>query len=1088
MKRKNSYLQNLKFKPEFGLSWSSWYITNIRLVMLLILIVVPLGIASYVSLPRRLNPEVKIPIVTVSTFLPGASPDEVEKLITEPVENAISEVDDIKTYSSTSQENVSFVTIEFESSIANEDAERNVQQAINKVSDLPDDATTPTVSLIDFENQPITEIALTQTADSYPLLLRYSLELKDLLEESDLISKAVVTGNEKEIIEVHLSPTELYLYNLNPFSLSQQINSSTTSYPAGNVTTDTKSIPVSISKSIETIDDLTDTPIAYNTSILRLGQIADIKDKYDGATYSYLSDSEGLKRSISISLYKTINADIEAASDAANKILADYEKKHADVTVHYITNAASDITTQFSELGNNFAQTLVLVFVTLFIFLGLRQSTIVSLSIPITFLISFAVMNLTGLSMNFLTVFSLLLGLGLLVDDAIVVISAMTAYHRTGKFTKDQTAILVWKDFIVPIWSTTLTTVWAFIPLLLSSGIIGEFIKTIPIVVSATLIASTSVAVLITLPIMRVFLKPEFPSRVKKLFVLLGFIALMTLFAGVVPHEPFALYLVGILTFGAFIIYTYRSRSTLFRKKKRTRLTTILNQGFINSEAISNSYATIIHAIISSESLRKNVVAMTVIFSIISYLLVPLGFVKNEFFPKVDGDYLYVEIKLPVGTISSVTRDKALEVSSYINEHEQGIETQLIEVGKQTNLFAGSGAGSHQARLTLVLDKDTSSIELADDLRTLLRSNFGDDIQVLEQSAGPPAGNDIQIEFSGDDLAVLSRLADETYMLLENKESVINPTKSIEQSSGKYEFTIEKNTVSELGISNDTIGFWMRTYLSDFELGTIDGDIEKPIIFRILSETPQVSDLGLIHIPTQYGYVPLNNLGTFTLSSNPTQITHVDGVRTINVSAGVKRGFTIPEVNQEIESDIQTLSIPKGYSWKTGGVNEENQNSVNSILQAMILSAGLILATMVLQLGSFRKATIILLVIPLAISGVFYTFALAGIPLSFPALIGVLALFGIVVNNSIVVVEKINQNIAAGIKFKDAIVDAAASRVEPILFSSLTTILGLIPITISDPLWTGLGGAIIAGLTVSGIIMLFFIPVVYYNWFKGEYK
>jgi multidrug efflux pump subunit AcrB len=205
--------------------------------------------------------------------------------------------------------------------------------------------------------------------------------------------------------------------------------------------------------------------------------------------------------------------------------------------------------------------------------------------------------------------------------------------------------------------------------------------------------------------------------------------------------------------------------------------------------------------------------------------------------------------------------------------------------------------------------------------------------------------------------------------------------------------------------------------------------------------------------------------------------------------ATVEDGFSVSDANTKLEAFAENdLELTDEYVWKTSGVNEENQNSVESIFQAMIISALLILATMVIQLGSFRKSVIVLLVIPLAISGVFIIFALTNTPLSFPALIGVLALFGIVVNNSIVIVEKINQNLKAGIKLQSAISDASASRVEPIMLSSLTTIMGLIPITISDPLWRGLGGAIISGLTVSGIIMLIFIPVVYYSWFKGEYK
>jgi len=196
--------------------------------------------------------------------------------------------------------------------------------------------------------------------------------------------------------------------------------------------------------------------------------------------------------------------------------------------------------------------------------------------------------------------------------------------------------------------------------------------------------------------------------------------------------------------------------------------------------------------------------------------------------------------------------------------------------------------------------------------------------------------------------------------------------------------------------------------------------------------------------------------------------------------AAVTEGFVIADINKKLEEHADSLNLPAGYGWATGGANEENQRSVTSILQAMVLSFLLIIITMVLQFHSFRRALIVMLVIPLSISGVFIIFALAQIPLSFPALIGILALFGIVVKNSILIVDKILINQETGMEFTESVADAAASRLEPIALTSLCTIAGLIPITISDPLWQGLGGAIIAGLTFSGTIMLFFIPVVYY--------
>jgi multidrug efflux pump subunit AcrB len=235
--------------------------------------------------------------------------------------------------------------------------------------------------------------------------------------------------------------------------------------------------------------------------------------------------------------------------------------------------------------------------------------------------------------------------------------------------------------------------------------------------------------------------------------------------------------------------------------------------------------------------------------------------------------------------------------------------------------------------------------------------------------------------------------------------------------------------------------------------------------------------------------IPLSELGELQLQANPTKITHQDGTRALTVTASVLPGYNRVEIgNQTFTYLTEEMPLENGYSWESGGVNEENTRSVGSILQAMVIAAILIMGTMVVELRSFKKAFIVMLAIPLAISGVFIVFALTNTPLSFPALVGILALFGIVVKNSIMMVDKINLNLKIKLPFTEAVADGASSRLEPIAFSSITNIIGLLPITLSDPLWRGLGGAIIAGLTLSGSIMLLFIPVIFDVWYRKRYS
>jgi len=259
------------------------------------------------------------------------------------------------------------------------------------------------------------------------------------------------------------------------------------------------------------------------------------------------------------------------------------------------------------------------------------------------------------------------------------------------------------------------------------------------------------------------------------------------------------------------------------------------------------------------------------------------------------------------------------------------------------------------------------------------------------------------------------------------------------------------------------------------------------VVFRVGSGAADTTGLSRISIPnTQGASFPILSLGHLETQTNPTLITRQNGARIITITGAVRQGYTAPQESKKVEQFADSMHLPDGYAWQTGGANEENQKSINSILQAMVISFLLILITMVIQFGSFRQATIVLMVIPLAVSSVFLLFAITGTPLSFPALIGVLSLFGIVVTNSMFIVDKINMNRRQGMPLKESIADAGASRLEPIILTKLCTVLGLLPITITNALWRGLGGAIISGILLSSTIMLLFIPSVYYTWFKTD--
>jgi multidrug efflux pump subunit AcrB len=1099
---KNTYLQQLKFDPQLLRSFVAKYLGNPRLVLLLLTTIIGVGLYSYFNLPRRLNPEVKIPYVFISTVLPGASPQDIEALVTEPLENEVTGLNDVKEVTSSSRENVSVIQVEFNSGIDPEEARVDVQSAVDQ-AELPEDAQTPRVQAIDFENQPVWSFALTASGDT-PSLSRFAHILKDELEEINTIENAATSGLEESEIRIEVDPSKVVNYNLNPIQLQQAIKSATGSFPAGSIRSEESIFALTIDPAVTDIQGLRELKINLNGSIVPLGEIASITEQgKPGLSESFFAAGDiAPERTIRFDIFKTDTANIDKAQRDAEAKIDELLEANPQFKIQTITNAAELIDEQFSHLLRDFAITVILVFVVLFLFLGLRQAVVSFIAVPITFLISFGVMKATGISLNFLSMFSLLLSLGLLVDDTIVVISAMTSYYRSGKFTPLQTGLLVWRDFFIPILTTTLTTVWAFLPLLLSTGIIGEFIKSIPIVVSSTLLASFFVAMLITLPLMIILLKPDLPNRVKIFLRILLFVSLLAIFLLIAPKGPIlileilALIIFLGVTASVRLAMVRKSKVYIERKRKESRVVRevprYVDSGIISFHSIGMRYKRALKGILLSPAARKRTIIMVVIFSLFSYLLVPLGFVKNEFFPKSDNDYIYATLELPAGTNAASSKDEALRILDELRLNP-AIDYIIADVGSGFSSETGgtSQTESNNVLFSIVLpeERDQSSIDTAQMLRTRYATYSKGKFTIQEVSGGPPAGADIQIKLFGQDLATLQQYATKVENYLQEQEGIASTDRSIKPGTGKLVFVPDTAKLASNNIGVEQLGLFLRTFASGFTLDSVkfanNGGEDKDVSLRFGGQPEYVENLQSLSLPTPVGAIPLSSLGSVELKPNPTLITREGGKRTISITAGIEPGYTPTELNTKLEQFANSgLALPEGYTWKTGGVNEENQNSVNSILTAMLLSFLLIIVTMVIQFSSLRKALIVMLVIPLSISGVFILFALTNTPLSFPALIGVLALFGIVVKNSILIVDKIHANEKAGIEFTESIADASESRLEAIALTSVATIMGLIPITLSDPLWRGLGGAIIAGLALSGTIMLFFIPVVYYYWFK----
>lgn len=1108
-KKNESYLDRISFDPKLWGSWVAKYIVNIRIVILLILTILLMGVFGYMNLPKRLNPEIKIPIVTVVTVLPGASPRDVEQLVTIPLENAVKSVKGIDTMTSVSRDNVSVITIQFVSTVAPDKAKTDVQSEVDGVTTLPGDAKTPSVAALDFEDTPVWTFAVSTGKDTRSLM-SFSQELKKRIEDVSTVDRVEVSGFEEQEVSVLLSPEKMRQYGVNPLALAQSVGNGLNAYPAGQVETGRNSFSLTVDPQIATVADIRDIRVTSGGKTILLGDIATVMERSkDNQKLSYLAtQNHPARRVVTFYAYKTTGTNIDKAAADIKKVVDETVHEYrSQYQVTTISNTATDIEDQFTDLLGEFRSTILLIIACLFIFLGLRQALISSFSVPLTFLSAFFFMSIFGQSINFLTMFAFLLALGLLIDDTIVVVSAMTTYYKTGKFTPAETGLVVWRDTIVPIWSTTITTIWSFVPLLLTTGIIGEFIKPIPLVVTVTMISSTAIAVLITLPLMIVLLKPHVARRVKILFSAVVFLGALFFVAGLVTRSPFLPFV--ILMYIVFALVFLRVRGPLaaavagaVRKNRITAgiaryLNKFSNHGIIDVEPLSRAYYRLIMRVLNSPSARKKVVFAIVTYSLVAFALVPLGLVKNEFFPKSDNQLIYVNLNLPSGTTLGATDRETRAVLEKLRRikdtsfvvAETSQEISSVRMGGRDD---NASSAVFTVHLPKEADRKRSSMDIAQEIRDMFRDYTRGNMSVMEVSSGPPAGSDLQIKLTGDDLGKLDLYAEKLMAYLKKQPGVTNVDKSIKPGTSKLVFAPDPGKLADAGLGVEAPGMWMRMWASGFSLGSAAIDpstSDKKDITLHLGGTAEPSGLSLLQIPAPSGAsLPLTSLGNVSMQTNPTSITRENGTRTLSVTASVLPGYSVTDKNKGLEAYADSLKMDEGYSWATGGVNDENRKSVESILQSMAIAFILILVTMVLQFQSYRQALIVLMVIPLAVSSVFVVFGLTGTPLSFPALIGILSLFGIVVTNSMFIVDKININLKEKMPFKEAIADAGASRLEPILLTKLNAILGLVPITLSNPLWRGLGGAIISGVALASFIMLLFIPAVYYSWFRGQHE
>ena len=1119
------YLDQLVFKPELRKTWLNFFVVNFRVVLLLIVLLTGWGIFSYNKLPRESNPEVKVPFAMIATSYPGASPTDVEELVTKKIETGISGVKGIKKITSSSSNSFSAISVEFDTSENQDDAIRRLRDKLTSIKDLPTDANDPELNEISFDDTPILSLSLTGPYDGFTLR-NYADEIKDELEKLPGVREVKVSGGDEREFSVAYDPQKLSSYGLSATLANQAVSASNVAFPGGNFEGNEFNYPIRTDNRFFTASELKKIPVYHgeNNAIVYLGDIATVEEKaIKRSVYSRFSiDGSQPKEAVNIDIIKKTGGSIIETVAKSREIVDAKIKTFAPGVLYAATTDFSKlIQKDFTQLTHDFLITLVLVFVTLFLIVGLKEAIVAGLAIPLVFFATFGVMNLTGISLNFLSIFSLILALGLLVDDAIVVVSATKQYLKSGKFTPEEAVLLVLNDFKVVLTSTTLATTWAFLPLLFATGIIGSFIKSIPITVSVTLISSLLIALMINHPLAAVLER----IRLTKKSFWIYFALLSALTAFLFWQRNVVTIIIGVV----FVVilsllwrwYAREGQKKLVENKKLMELewqddekikaklrcqgacededfVSRLIHGIIHFDAIIPIYEKYLRIFVSTKKRRLTLIFVTLALFLFAIALPITGIVKTEFFPASNEDNIYLTFEAPIGLNLVETNKLALQMEEKLLKYPE-IDNFSTVIGRPGISPDGTGGGvsssvSHLGGIVIALqaadNRKITSYDLAKKIREDMKSISGVTIKVESPGGGPPSGSAFEARIIGDDLQMLDKIASDLRPILENISGVVDIDTSLKPAPAEYTFMLDSAKMELYDLNAALIGGTIRMAISGTEISTVIRDTKEiKVNARFLeSKLPDLAAVQNLEITNLKGQpVFLKDVAKIELKPSVGTITHIDQKKAVLLSAGVE-GKTIPasvvsEFQKRVASDYVMLD---DYTIVYGGENEQNAESVTSIINAMVIAMALILSTLIIQFNSLKQSMIVLVTLPLALIGVFIGMAIFQITLSFPGLIGILALFGIVVKNAIILIDKINLNIKSDIPFFESVVDAGKSRIEAIFITSICTIFGIIPITLSNETWRALGSTIVFGLILSSFLTLFIVPALYLTLVKEK--
>ncbi|HEX6982337.1 MAG TPA: efflux RND transporter permease subunit [Balneolaceae bacterium] len=1118
MTNKNKRSKNQK---DFWLS--SFSIDNRISVLVLVLLVAVIGIQSYLSIPKEASPDITIPNIMVITTYPGSSPEDMEALITRPLEEELSGISDVKEMTSTSAEGYSNINLEFNSDVNIDDALQKVREKVDLAKpELPADAEDPIIQEINFSEFPIMQVNI---SGQYGLvqLKEVAEDIQDEIEAIPSVLEVNLAGGLEREVKVDVNLAKLKYYGLGFGDLVAAIQSENVTVPGGSIEVGIKKFLLRVPgeyKSVQPIEDIiVDAP---NDNPIYLRDLAEVTFGFkERQTYAELNNDPV----ITLSVVKRSGENILETSSAVKDILDEALPTLPPTTEFAVTSDQSEyIRSMVSSLENNIISGLLLVVGILLFFLGLRNASFVGVAIPMSMFLSFIIIEGLGMSMNMIVLFSLILALGMLVDNAIVVVENIYRYLEEGhdNFTAAKKGT---GEVAVPIISGTLTTLAAFFPLLFWPGVVGEFMSFLPKTLIITLSSSLFVALVINPVLCALFMtneqdegsdKPKMTAKGKY------FIASVTT----------VLLLIGL--FSNFLTWTMLIVTGV--------LLWLLNK-FVMKPVGDWWQTRGIKKVLQKyeDTLRwsldhgKTIIGISVVILFSSFVIFGIFNPGVEFFPEdIPPAQAYIQIEAPIGTNVEFTESVVDEIESKIPQvpNTEDIESVLSTAGAAITAGPGGSEGSSSHKGTIVLnfvdyeERKGTSFGVIEYVRNHFSKGVaGAEITVQEQQQGPPSGKPVSLEISGKSMETLNEISSEILRILQN-DPVYSKLDGLEtdipEPRPQVIVNVDREKAAVFGLSTQMVGSTIRQAVNGVEASQFrDGKEEYDITVRLDEQfRNDLSVLQDLVITDEGRQIPLSSIASWEIREAPGGIKHKDQERVVTIMADVRSNYNANAVLQEVQmvlDDYLANQIPQGYDTSWTGQQEEQQEAMDFLISAFLVALFLIAFILISQFNSISKPFIVMTSIIMSTAGVFFGLAIFQMPFVIIMTgIGVISLAGVVVNNAIVLIDYIDiLRTRDNVPLYEALVEAGKTRFRPVILTALTTVLGLVPLAIgfnfdfialvSTPLefftnigeyvywggeqaawWAPMAVAVINGLIFATFLTLILVPVLYYLFEKGR--